>query len=185
MTEVQQTFVGAEMARSRRRRRSVIATVVVVVLACAAFGAWLWLSAEGGAVSFGFDESAKAGQAPYKTDEEIQAELNRVVEEGMFDISIASVIEFDTPSALGTAYIENVPGNRYDMRVSIALDSTGDEVYRSGGLAPGTYVESIALEEALEPGTYEATATFEALDRETHETVGTAGAKVTLVVKEG
>lgn len=185
MMDSQQTLIGVEIERARRRRRIVIATVIAVVLACAALGAWWWQAVEGGVVPFSLDENAQAGQAPYKTDEEIQTELNRVVEEGMFDISIASTIEFDTQDSPGTAYIENVPGNRYDMRVSITLDADGNEVYRSGGLAPGTYVEAITLQTALDPGTYEATATFEALDRETHETVGTAGAKVVLVVQKG
>ena len=185
MMPASHTIIGAKMERVRRRRRIVVAIATAVLLACAAVGTWLWLRADDGAAPFGFDQSAQAGQAPYKTDDEIRAELDRVVEEGMFDISIASTIEFDAPGAMGIAYIENVPGNRYDMRVSIALDGGGEEAYRSGALAPGTYVESIALDPAIGPGTYGAIATFEALDRETHETVGTAGAKVTLVVREG
>ena len=54
----------------------------------------------------------------------------------MLNISIASVIEFDDGTAPGTAYIENVPGNHYAMKVRIVLDDTGDVVYESGGLKP-------------------------------------------------
>ena len=91
--------------------------IVVLALVIAALLIWLlvWLFACNG--SSLFDPSAQTGQAPYKTDEEIQAELDRVVEEGMFNISIASVIQFDGSENSGTAYIENVPGNRYNMRI--------------------------------------------------------------------
>ncbi|WP_165252633.1 hypothetical protein [Adlercreutzia sp. ZJ304] len=129
-----------------------------------------------------YDANSIIGQAPYKTEEEIQEELNRKVEEGMFNISIASVIEFEDGAAPGTAYIENVPGNPYVMQVDITLDDTGEKVYESGGLKPDSYIKDIALSKDLDAGTYQATATFHAIDQDTLEEVGQAAAKVTLNV---
>lgn len=160
-------------------RRNVIVVLVIVVVAIAVWLA-IWLFACNG--SSLFDPNAQTGQAPYKTDEEIQAELDRVVEEGMFNIAIASVIEFEDGTSEGTAYIENVPGNHYNMQVTITEDETGDVLYESGVLAPNQYIEKIALAKDLEPGTYEATATFKALDTTTFDEVGEAAAKVSLVV---
>ena len=156
--------------------------VVVISLVIAAILIWLlvWLFACNG--SSLFDPDAQTGQAPYKTDEEIQAELDRVVEEGMFNISIASVIQFDNTDSSGTAYIENVPGNRYNMRVAITEDESGETVYESGVLKPNQYIEKIALTHDLEPGMHEATAVFTALDPDTNEETGKAAAKVTLNV---
>lgn len=130
-----------------------------------------------------FDPNAQAGQAPYKSPEEIQAELDRVVEEGMFNISIASVIEFADGTSPGTAYIENVPGNRYLMQVALTLDDTGETVYESGVLKPDSFIDSITLTKDLEPGTYPATATFTALEQDSLEDAGKAAAKLTLVVR--
>lgn len=130
-----------------------------------------------------FDSSAQEGQAPYKSQEEIMAELNRVVEEGMLSISIASYIEFQDGTSPGTAYIENVPSNRYVLRVTITLDSNGEVVYQSGGIRPDSYIESITLSEDLPAGTYPATATFVAYDPDTLEEVGQAAAKITLSVQ--
>ena len=160
-------------------RRNIIVVLLILVMAIAV---WLlvWLFACNG--SSLFDPSAQTVQAPYKTDEEIQAELDRVVEEGMFNISIASVIEFEDGTSEGTAYIENVPGNHYNMQVSIAEDETGDVLYESGVLAPNQYIEKIALAKDLEPGTYEATATFRAVDTTTFDEIGQAAAKVSIVV---
>ncbi|WP_139651364.1 hypothetical protein [Raoultibacter phocaeensis] len=164
---------------SRTRKRVLIPVILVLVLAAA--GAAVWFLA--GAPDDIFDPNAQTGQAPYKTQEEIQAELDRVVEEGMFNISIASLIEFPDGTSPGIAYIENVPGNRYLMQVKIVLDDAGETVYESKAIKPGSYIESVILAADLEPGDYAATATFSALDPETRESVGQAAAKVTLSVR--
>ena len=173
------TAIGARMAAAKRRRTRIVIAVAVAVALLGA-GAGLWLLS-GGAAPF-YDATARAGQAPTKTPEEIQAELNRVVEEGMFNISIASTVDFASPGSPGVANIENVPGNRYDMKVSIALDGTGETVYESGGIAPGDYIPEIELARALSPGMHDATATFRAFDRQTHEEVGSAAARIALSV---
>ena len=166
--------------RAHRVRRIVIVLVLIMVL--------LWcvaalLRCTSNDVPDFFDANAKIGQAPYKTEDEIQAELDRIIEEGMFNISIASVIEFADGASTGKAYIENVPANRYAMRVKLTLDDGGEAVYESGGIAPGSYIEEIALVRDLEPGEYAATATFTAFDMDTHEEAGVAAARVTLLVR--
>lgn len=170
---------GAASAKPNNARRNVLIVLAVVAVALLI---WLlvWMFACGGPSMF--DSNARDGQAPYKTEEEMQAELDRVVEEGMFNISIASVIQFDAGDAPGTAYIENVPGNHYLMKVAITEDSTGETVYESGVLQPNQYIEDIMLTHPLDAGMHEATATFTALDPTTYEETGKAAAKVTLNV---
>lgn len=160
-------------------KRIVLAAVSLLVLVAVGVGIWWFVQSQ---QESPFDENAILGQAPYKTPEEVQAELDRIVEEGMFNISIASLIEFADGTSPGTAYIENVPGNRYLMQVSIALDDTGETVYESKALKPGSYIDSIQLSSDLDPGNYAATATFSALDTDSLEEVGKAAAKVTLSV---
>lgn len=156
--------------------------IVVICCVIAALAIWLlvWLFACNG--SSLFDSNAQTGQAPYKSAEEMQAELDRQVEEGMFNISIASVIQFEDGASSGTAYIENVPGNRYNMQVVITDDATSEVLYESGILAPNQFIEDITLAKDLDPGTYNATATFKAIDPVTYEEVGQAAAKITLNV---
>lgn len=174
-------------AQKKRRRRFAAVGILVLVLVAAGVVAFAMMqpheAAEQGE-SF-FDDSAQSGQAPNKTPAELQAELNRVVEEGMFNISIASVIEFATPDASGKAYIENVPSNPYDMTVEITLSDSGEKVYQSKGIAPGNYIEDIVLDVPLEPGVHEAVATFAAYDRDTHAQKGKAAAEVALIVGKG
>ena len=169
---------GSPEQKSSRKR----AAVITIICALAAIAIWLlvWLFACNGASLF--DPNAQDGQAPYKSAEEMQAELDRVVEEGMFNISIAGAIQFDDGASEGTAYIENVPGNRYNMRVRITEDATGDVLYESGVLKPNQFIEKIALTKDLDQGSYPATATFIALDPSSYDEVGQAAAKVVVNV---
>lgn len=154
----------------------VLAAIVAVIL----IAACIWFFFFRG--SDFYDSNSLIGQAPYKSEAEIQAELDRRVEEGMLNISIASVIDFEDGASEGTAFIENVPSNRYVMQVDITLDDTGEQVYQSGGLKPDSYIEKIALSKDLDEGSYPATATFHALDPDTLSEIGSAAAKVTLNV---
>ncbi|MCI8340016.1 MAG: hypothetical protein HFJ73_00160 [Eggerthellaceae bacterium] len=163
----------------KKKKKPLIIIIIILLALILGIGLWWVLFASGN----WFDSNAKSGQAPYKTNEEIQAELNRQVEEGMFNISIASVVEFADGASPGTAYIENIPGNRYDMMVEITLDDSGETVFQSGALAPDSYLDDITLSKDLDAGTYPATATFTAYDTESHEAVGKAAAKVSLVIR--
>lgn len=132
-----------------------------------------------------FDTDAMAGRIQMMTEEEIQQELNRVVEEGMFNISIASSIVFDSPSAKGEARIENIAANNYHMKVVIRLDDTGETVYESKLIQPGYSIEKIELSKRLEPGEYAATATFSAITKEELQLFGQAGAQIKLYIMDG
>ena len=127
------------------------------------------------------DPTAQVGYYAGKSDEEIQADLNAKVAEGMFNISINSLIEVDA-NAQANARIENIAANRFDMKVVIApTDSPNDILYESGALSPGEYIQTIGLNRSLEPGHVPCTATFTALDPATHTQKGMAAAEIVLV----
>lgn len=165
----------------RTTKRNVIIAVVALLVVIVA-GVCIWLFAFGGA---GHDDGTQIeGQAPYKSEEEMQAESEREIAEGMFNISIATRIEFENANSEGLAYIENVPNNPYDMRVVITEDETGDVLYESGVITPNHYIEKIRLNKTLDAGEHAATATFTALDKETQEEAGQAAGAVTLIIGE-
>lgn len=128
------------------------------------------------------DTAALAGQLENKTEEEIIAELNRVVDEGMFNISINTTPTFPDGKSEGPLQIENIPGNQYLMRVQIQLDATGEVLYETGLIEPNHHIQTAKLDVELEKGEYPATAVFNAYDPETEEYVGSAGAKMTIKV---
>lgn len=156
-----------------------IVIAVIAVVAVAVFAALTFMPEE----DQKRDPNGIIGQLDGKSPEEIQAELDKIVEEGMFQISIASVVEFPSGTEEGEVKIENVPGNRYLMQVVITRDDTGEVVYTSGILDPNYHIQFAKLDVDLDPGTYLCTATFHALDPETEEEVGAAAAQMTIIVK--
>lgn len=164
----------------KKKRKWPIIVAILVALVCIAIAILLALTMCDGGSS---RRQGDAGQLKGKSEAEIQAELDRVVEEGMFNISIASVIEFDSGTSEGELRIENVPGNRYLMRVTLVRNDTGEEIYQTDVIEPNHHIQADALDVALPQGSYECTALFEALDPETEEQVGNAAAIVTVNVK--
>lgn len=166
--------------------------ILLILLVVLLVGALVWFvlgrggskSADGNGNLISFDESAQNGNLPGKTDEEIQDALNKVVEEGMFNISISPEIVFADGTSRGLVRIENIQANRYHMQVTITLDDSGRVVYQSGAIKPGQYIEYINLTTALSAGTYSATATFTALNQLSLEKIGTAAAKISIVVEK-
>lgn len=122
------------------------------------------------------------GQLEGKTAEEIQAELDRVVEEGMFNISISSLVEFADGTSEGDLRIENVPGNHYLMRVFIIRDDNGEQIYETDLIEPNYHIQSDTLDVDLPAGTYPCTAVFYAYDPETEDEIGQAAAQITVHV---
>lgn len=169
-----------QQLQQRRKRKPLI--WIAIIIAILAIVAIIWLVLFGGGESLTRDPNQAAGQLEGKTPEEIQAELNRQVEEGMFNISIASVIEFADGASPGEVRIENVPGNRYLMQVTIARDDTGETLFTSGIIEPDHHIQTAPLDVDLDAGQYACTATFHALDPTDETEIGQAAAKVTINV---
>lgn len=127
------------------------------------------------------EAAALKGSLNVMTEDEIQEELNRIVDEGMFRISIASNI-FGVEGGEADVRIENNITNRYVMQVSLYLDETGEEIYATDLIDPGYYIERTEFDVPLEAGEYTATAIFTALYPDTEEIVGTVGAQVKLYI---
>ena len=102
-----------------------VAVIVAILALLAALVLAFALFSHNGA---GRDPNAAVGQLEGKTPEEIQAELDRIVEEGMFNISIASTVQLEDGASDAELRIENVPNNPYLMKVELARDDTGDTI---------------------------------------------------------
>ena len=158
-----------------KKKRIALAIALVVLLALGGCAAW------------------KAGQ-PQAIDEvtggwfydqsaaDIQEAIDHEVEDGYFNMSINTSVPVATD---GTALIgiKNIDTNRYDCIVTITLED-GTEVYKSGGIAPGTELRSVTLNQELQSGEYEGTALFEIFERdEAHTKAGQVASKVTFYVQ--
>ena len=171
------------LRRKKRIRRLILLLIALLLLLVIAGGtAAYFIQRAGTYEKYEFDAEAMAGRIQQMTEEEIQAELNRVVDEGMFNISIASAILFNGPDGEGEARIENIAANHYHMQVDILLDETGETVYSSKLIKPGYSIKNIRLDKRLEPGEYPATAVFSAITQEEKQVFGTVAAQIRLYV---
>ena len=129
------------------------------------------------------DRDAQLGLLPNMTEEEVRQRLDTVVSEGMMNVSINPHPVFENGSAKGDLRIENIQQNHYSYIVSIIRDDTGEEIYKSGLLMPGYYIENAALDKPLPKGEYDATAKFLAYQNEGEDPIGSAVVKIKLTVQ--
>ena len=130
-----------------------------------------------------YDSSAVEGGWDQMTPEEIEAALNNKVAEGMINISANTAPIFEDGSSEGNLMLVNESINNYPQKVQIVRNDTGEQIYESGAIAIGSKIERARLDVDLPAGTYECTAYFHNLDPESGAIIGTAGAIITITIK--
>ena len=130
-----------------------------------------------------YDSSAVVGGWDNLSPEEIAEKLNEKVEEGMINISMNTAPYFENGTAEGNLMLVNESINNYPQKVQIVRNDTGEQIYESGAIAVGSKIERAKLDVVLPAGTYECTAYFHNLDPETGDIIGTAGAIITITIK--
>ena len=130
-----------------------------------------------------YDSSAVEGGWDQMTPEEIEAALNNKVAEGMINISANTAPIFEDGSSEGNLMLVNESINNYPQMVQIVRNDTGEQIYQSKAIPVGSKIERAKLDVTLPAGTYECTAYFHNLDPESGAIIGTAGAVITITVK--
>lgn len=128
-----------------------------------------------------WDKNQDVGDLTGKSKEEIVAALNEKVQEGMINISMNTNPIFETGTSLGTLMITNSASNRYPQLIEIFTKDDNTLVY-SGAVDIGNKVEKSRLLVDLPKGDYECIAYFSAINPETGEKLGTAGANIKITV---
>lgn len=129
------------------------------------------------------DANATQGGLEGKSKEEIEAELNKKVAEGMINISMNLEVTFADGTSEGKLNIVNSEVNNHPQVVEIYLDDTEELIYKSGAIPVGSKVEYGKLSVDLDSGTYNCTAYFNSIDEDTGNLLGKAGAKVVIKVE--
>ena len=130
-----------------------------------------------------YDDSAVEGGWDNLSPEEIEARLNEKVAEGMINISANTAPIFEDGSSEGNLMLVNESINNYPQKVQIVRNDTGEQIYESDAIAVGNKIERAKLDVVLPAGTYECTAYFHNLDPESGAIIGTAGAIITITIK--
>ena len=177
----------------KQAKGSIRVVLAVVFLACA-IGAGIFLitrlvskplakedaRAQTGIV---YDSSAVEGGWDNLSPEEIAEKLNEKVAEGMINISMNTAPYFENGTSEGNVMIVNETINNYPQQVEFIRNDTGEQIYQSKAIPVGSKIERAALDVELPAGSYECTAMFHNLDPETGDVIGTAGAIITITIK--
>ena len=130
-----------------------------------------------------YDSSAVEGGWDNLSPEEIAEKLNEKVAEGMINISMNTAPYFENGTSEGNVMIVNESINNYPQQVEFIRNDTGEQIYQSNAIPVGSKIERAALDVELPAGTYECTAMFHNLDPESGDIIGTAGAIITITIK--
>ena len=130
-----------------------------------------------------YDSSAVEGGWDNLSPEEIAEKLNEKVAEGMINISMNTAPYFEDGKAEGNIMIVNESINNYPQQVEFIRNDTGEQIFQSKAIPVGSKIERAALDVELPAGTYECTAMFHNLDPDTGDIIGTAGAIITITIK--
>lgn len=174
---------GSNPKKGRSPAIMIGAVVVIAVICLFAFKSCQAEDAVDQPTGIQWDQNAEEGGLTYRSEEEIQEELNQKVEEGMINISMNTAPVFDTGTSEGNLLIVNSERNNYPQVVYIIRSDTQEEIYRSGAIPVGSKIENAALSVDLDPGTYDCVAYFNNVNVETGEFLGTAGAEIKITVK--
>lgn len=176
---MQKEKIGSE--KTKGKGHLIVVLLALLLLGIAFFFAWRYFSPQDEVFK---DRDAQLGILPNMSEEEVQQRLNTVVSEGMMNVSINPHPVFEDGKSSGNLRIENIKQNHYSYTVSITRDDTGEEIYKSGLLEPGYYIDEASLTTALEQGDYPATARFLAYQDPKEKPIGAAVIKMTITVSK-
>lgn len=129
-----------------------------------------------------FDENAAIMSTEELSKEALRASLQDQADESMFRVMINTApVSEDGKNA--DWCIINSESNSYDMQIVVRTDDSR-QLYTSEVLSPGEQILTGSLDESLPQGTYQATATAYAYDRETGEEIGEVNVDIILTVGE-
>lgn len=132
----------------------------------------------------GWEDAAVAGVMPGKEKEQLQKELNRQVSENMIAMSINSTPVFPDGASKGNILFENPSRNGKLTRLKLYRDDTGELIYETGLLKPGSYVAEDMLDVRLKKGSYVCTAHVLAYRLEDQSYIGEIAVGITLIVEK-
>ena len=180
--------MGENEAKKNNKKKIIAAFAIIAAIIGGVAGYCVSKNHAGGgedpSTGMVWDTNAEEGGLEERSEEEIQAELNKKVEEGMINISMNTSPVFADGTSEGNLMIVNSSANHYPQIVYIVRKDTNEEIYRSGGIPVGSKIENAALNVDLPAGTYDCVAYFNNADPETGAILGTAGAEITITVEK-
>lgn len=169
-----------------RKKRAVFLAAAAVIAAALVLSGFFAARSLRPKTQYELDRDALAGFLPNKSQKEIEEELNRIIDESRFNVSVnpTPVIENGRINVM----IENVPANHYWMQADIYIQDPGQKketlIYHSGIIRQGYYIDSGEAENTPAPGQYNGRAVFTAIKPDSDEEIGKVEATMVVFVED-
>lgn len=181
------------MKHAKEKKKSKAGRFLLILLLLAlvggvGYGGWRLLgNLSGGGRGDGlvYEDNAIIGSAG--SDQADLEELRRQVDRGMITMCInaSPYMNLSNKEAGVNWLIENPEGQSTKLiRVEVTRDDTGEKIYETGALRPGSYITGTPPDVDLAVGEYTCTATFYSYDIDTQAFLGKAASQITLYVLE-
>lgn len=167
------------MKNCSSRQRS-WAAVSAALLACAAMAAAI--IGRPSKNGLGLEANATTGLMPGVDLETRRKQLQQELDDSQIAFSLNSSPTFDSITSTGKLMLENPQNNHKLLTAELVLDATGETLYQSGALQPGSYLAEITLKRPLSKGDYPVTVYLRAYHEDTQQLIGQTGASVNLTV---
>lgn len=181
----------AKPEQEKKRKKKIIFFIIILLLIIAGFIILKYLkkpqndSTDNSPPLFdtSIDGNVEEGGLVTKSDAEIQEELKRKLEESMMTISMNLSPVFYDGKSEGNLNIVNEEENNFMQVIEIYRKDTNQLIYKSGGIPVGSKIEKAKLDVNLEQGVYDCLAYFNAVNAETGEFIGKAGAELKITIE--
>lgn len=170
-------------ARNKGKGGGKGAVMLLLLLAVCVIAGLVWYLHSRPAYSDRLEPNAVVGTMPGKSQEQIEAELTQQVKEKEVAFSINANPVFPSGTEKGNILFENPRSNGKLTRVEVIRDDTGELLYQSGLLEPGSYIPEAGLLVDLDAGTYTCTATIYAYRLADESYIGKVAAGLTVSVE--
>lgn len=177
MTEEQATMAP-------KKKKKILFVLLALLLFLAAIAVVIWRSdAEPEAPKY--EPNVTVGSMPGKSLEAIEAELQGKVDERSVSYTVNGKPYFEDGGAMGSLKLDCPANNVNNLQFVISIDETEEQIYDSGVLEPGSYIEEDRLqrEETLPAGVYPCTVVITATSADGSIVRGTTNASITLTVE--
>ena len=165
----------------QKQKKKILLASGCAVLAAVGIGTAVFLNMDRGKNGLELEANATVGEMPGVDEEKRRKQLQEILDKSKIAFSINTSPMFDNKTGEMNLLLENPSNNAKLITAQIVLAGQEKPIYESKALVPGSYLESVALDKPLSPGTYDAIVYLNAYDEETQELIGQTGAQIKII----
>ena len=165
----------------QKQKKKILLASGCAVLAAVGIGTAVFLNMDLGKNGLELEANATVGEMPGVDEETRRKQLQEILDKSKIAFSINTSPMFDNKTGEMNLLLENPSNNAKLITAQIVLAGQEKPIYESKALVPGSYLESVALDKPLSPGTYDAIVYLNAYDEETQELIGQTGAQIKII----